>query len=170
MYNCSFKMYRYIYPESQTSFTNLSMRVINMALLLVILSFLFKHSEKISILFTRLTTIFIGLAIFQFLTIETNTYLTHFKPIFATGGISIAWSLYAIVLLTLGIRKQQKAMRLVSLILFTVVSLKIFIVDLANLGEFWRIIAFILLGAIIIAASFIYIKFQDQFRTVEEEK
>jgi uncharacterized membrane protein len=61
-------------------------------------------------------------------------------------------------------------MRLTSLVLFTIVSIKIFVVDLANLGEFWRIIAFILLGAIIIAASFIYIKFQDQFKTVEGEE
>jgi uncharacterized membrane protein len=170
MYNCSFQMSRYIYPHHQTSFTNLSMRVINMALLLSALTFLFRRADKISAIFSKMSTIFIGLAIFQFLTIETNTYLTHFKPIFATGGISIVWSLYAIALLTLGIRKQQKAMRLTSLVLFTIVSIKIFVVDLANLGEFWRIIAFILLGAIIIAASFIYIKFQDQFKTVEGEE
>ena len=40
---------------------------------------------------------------------------------------------------------------------------KVFLVDLATLDSFYRIIAFIVLGIVVLAGSFVYLKFRDSF-------
>jgi uncharacterized membrane protein len=79
------------------------------------------------------------------------------------GGISILWSLFALGLILPGIWKNVRALRLVGLALFAVVAGKVFFVDLANLDPFYRIVAFILLGILVLSGSFIYLKHRQTF-------
>jgi uncharacterized membrane protein len=104
----------------------------------------------------------LGLA-FVFLTLELNTFLSEFVPALRPGGISILWSLFALGLIIGGIHKQVGALRLVGLGLFTVVGFKVFFSDLANLDQFYRIIAFILLGILILCGAFLYLKYRQTF-------
>jgi uncharacterized membrane protein len=104
----------------------------------------------------------LGLA-FVFLSLELNTFLSQFVPALRPGGISILWSLFALGLIIGGIRKNVGPVRFTGLGLFTVVALKVFFFDLANLDQFYRIIAFILLGIVILSGAFLYLKYRQIF-------
>jgi uncharacterized membrane protein len=39
----------------------------------------------------------------------------------------------------------------------------VFFVDLARLDQFYRIVAFIILGLLVLAGSFVYLKYKDRF-------
>ena len=54
-------------------------------------------------------------------------------------------------------------LRYAGLILFLVVVLKVFFVDLDRLDSFYRIIAFIILGILTLAGSFMYLKYRETF-------
>jgi len=102
---------------------------------------------------------------FLFLTLELNTFLFHFVPALRAGGISILWSVFALGLILADIRQQRGALRYVGLGLFTVVGVKVFFVDLASLDQFYRIIAFILLGVLVLSGAFLYLKYRQTFES-----
>jgi uncharacterized membrane protein len=72
---------------------------------------------------------------------------------------SIAWALFALGLLVLGIIKKERASRYGGLALFGVTLLKLFLHDLAQLGQLYRIGAFIGVAVIAMVASFAYQRF-----------
>jgi len=100
---------------------------------------------------------------FVFLTLELNTFLSQFVPALRAGGISILWSLFALGLIIAGIHQNAEELRFTGLGLFTVVGFKVFISDLANLDQFYRIVAFILLGVLILTGAFLYLKYRQTF-------
>jgi uncharacterized membrane protein len=104
----------------------------------------------------------LGLA-FAFLTLELNTFLLNFVPALRAGGISILWSLFALGLIIAGIHQNAGALRYTGLGLFTVVGFKVFLSDLANLDQFYRIVAFILLGILTLSGAFLYLKYRQTF-------
>lgn len=110
--------------------------------------------------------------LFFYTTFELNTFLADKAPGFQAGGISILWSLFAIAFVLTGILKDSKALRYSGLFLFLVVVVKVFFVDLRSLDQLYRIIAFVVLGLIILAGAFVYVRFKDFFATeeVKEEK
>lgn len=111
--------------------------------------------------------------LFLFLSFELNTFLHYFLPGMRAGGVSILWSVFAFTWLLRGIWHNTKALRYAGLTLFAIVVLKVFFRDLAELDQFYRIIAFIVLGVIVLAGSFIYLKYRETFvvksDTVSEE-
>ncbi len=112
----------------------------------------------------------LGLALFFiYATLETDTLLANFLPGLRVGGVSILWAVFGITFLITGIRKNQSTLRYCGLFLFTVVVAKIFFVDLNKLEQLYRIIAFILLGILILSGSFVYLHYRQAF-TNEEEK
>jgi uncharacterized membrane protein len=72
---------------------------------------------------------------------------------------SIAWGLFALLLLIVGIRKAVGAVRYASLALLGVTILKLFLHDLSQLDQLYRIAAFIVVAIIAIVASFLYQRF-----------
>ena len=72
---------------------------------------------------------------------------------------SIAWALFAFALLMVGMKKKVKAVRYAGVALLLVTLLKLFLHDLANLGQLYRIGAFIGVALILIVASFLYQRF-----------
>jgi formate hydrogenlyase subunit 3/multisubunit Na+/H+ antiporter MnhD subunit len=58
-------------------------------------------------------------------------------------------------------------MRLVGLTLFAIIVGKVFIVDLARLDQVYRVVAFILLGILVLCGSFVYLKYRNTFATEE---
>ncbi len=71
-------------------------------------------------------------------------------------GLSILWILYASGLLVLGTRRREAALRWQALILFGLVVGKVFLFDLSFLQRFYRIVSFVVLGAVLLAVSFLY--------------
>jgi uncharacterized membrane protein len=100
---------------------------------------------------------------FVFLTLELNTFLWQYVPALRAGGISILWSLFALGLIVGGIRNKTGALRFTGLGFFTVVGFKVFFSDLASLDQFYRIVAFILLGVLILCGAFLYLKYRQTF-------
>ncbi len=100
---------------------------------------------------------------FTFLTLELNTFLSQYVPALRAGGISILWSVFALGLIVGGIHQKAGVLRFTGLGLFTVVGFKVFFSDLASLDQFYRIIAFILLGVLILCGAFLYLKYRQTF-------
>jgi hypothetical protein len=72
---------------------------------------------------------------------------------------TIAWALFALGLLIVGIWKRQPGARYAALALLSVALLKLFFHDLANLGQLYRIGALVAVAIIAMVASFIYQRF-----------
>ncbi len=118
-----------------------------------------EHSQQI-----RQNLGFASLAmLFIYLTLEVNSYLHSFYPGLRAGGVSILWALFALTLIVRGITQQLSPLRYIGLLLFAIVSCKVFFVDLAQLDQLWRIVAFVVLGILLMAGSFTYLKYQDTF-------
>jgi len=107
---------------------------------------------------------FCGLGmLFIYLTLEVNSLLHTYVEGLRPGGVSILWSLFALAVILRGIAKQLRVLRYLGLALFAIVAWKVFFVDLSRLDQFYRIIAFIILGLLVLCGSFIYLKYQDAF-------
>ena len=109
---------------------------------------------------------------FVLLNIEIDDYFTkpaaseltfQFAGSFARDmSYSIAWALFALLLLIIGIRKRNKPARYAGLGLLGFVLLKLFFHDLSQLQQLYRIAALIVVATIAIVASFLYQRFLSQ--------
>jgi uncharacterized membrane protein len=77
-------------------------------------------------------------------------------------ALSILWTAYALGAMVVGIQKREAAPRVGALALFGVVVLKVFLVDLARLDAGYRILSFLVLGAVLILASFMYTRYRER--------
>jgi uncharacterized membrane protein len=101
--------------------------------------------------------------LFIFLTLEVSSFLATFVPQFQRGGVSILWSVFALGCLLPGIWKDIRVLRYAALGLFAVVAWKVFFSDLVQLDQIYRIVAFIILGILVLAGSFVYLKYRSAF-------
>jgi uncharacterized membrane protein len=72
---------------------------------------------------------------------------------------SIAWALFALLLLVIGIARRLAPVRYASIGLLAVTLLKLFLHDLSELDQLYRIAAFIVVALIAMLASFLYQRF-----------
>ena len=105
--------------------------------------------------------------LFVYLTLEVNSFLFTYVEGLRFGGVSILWSLFALGLILRGISKNIRSLRYLGLTLFAIVAGKVFFVDLSRLDQFYRIIAFILLGILVLSGSFVYLKYRETFAIQE---
>ena len=113
-----------------------------------------------------ISSVLIGVAIFifwVFLSFELGTVLSLIVPHFKEGGISMLWSIFAMVLLGFGIVKNIKNLRYCGLALFAVVVWKVFVVDLSQMEMIVRVLAFFVVGIILILGTVAYIKGDKTF-------
>ncbi|MBE6402591.1 MAG: DUF2339 domain-containing protein [Lentisphaerae bacterium] len=90
-------------------------------------------------------------------------FLVCYLKTFRNGGLSVYWSALAFIVLAWGLRKQFKVLRMTAIALFCVVVLKIFFIDLANLEQIWRIVAFAVIGVVMLVGAAVYIRCKDMF-------
>jgi uncharacterized membrane protein len=107
--------------------------------------------------------------LFIYSTLEVNTVLYQYVPGLRAGGISILWSVFALSLLLRGIQTDRRQLRYLGLGLFTTVAFKVFFSDLAHLDALYRIVAFLILGALVISGSFLYLRARRTFSTEETQ-
>jgi len=107
--------------------------------------------------------------LFLYSTLELNSFLKHYVENLRSGGISILWSLFALAFLIRGISRNIRSMRYAGLGLFLIVTWKVFFVDLARLDQLYRIVAFIVLGIMVLAGSFLYLRSRKSFETQTEQ-
>lgn len=70
--------------------------------------------------------------------------------------ISIAWAVYAAALVGVGFWKDRATLRWAGLGVFALTVAKVFLVDMAELETVYRIGSFLVLGATLVGASFLY--------------
>jgi uncharacterized membrane protein len=71
-------------------------------------------------------------------------------------SLSLVWTLYGGGMLLYGHRRANRPLRIMALLLLTATAFKVFFLDLAALEKFYRIVSFLVLGAILLAVSFLY--------------
>jgi uncharacterized membrane protein len=108
--------------------------------------------------------------LFVFLTLEVNSFLYHFMKGSEAGGVSIVWSLFALGLIIAGMWKDFRALRYVGLALFTVVAFKVLCSDLNHLSQIYRIVAFLLLGVLVLCGSFVYLKCRPMLAAIKNRQ
>jgi uncharacterized membrane protein len=79
-------------------------------------------------------------------------------------ALSVLWTLYATVLLFLGVQNKSALLRWQSLSLFGLVVGKVFLYDLSFLDRGYRILSFFVLGAVLLGVSFSYTRKSAQQR------
>jgi hypothetical protein len=72
---------------------------------------------------------------------------------------SIAWALFALTLLILGVSRSLGALRWASLFLFLATIAKVFLLDLAHLGGLYRVASILGLALSLLLVSFLYQRF-----------
>ncbi|MBW4550169.1 MAG: DUF2339 domain-containing protein [Aphanocapsa sp. GSE-SYN-MK-11-07L] len=71
-----------------------------------------------------------------------------------SGYVTVAWGLYAIGLLVMGLRQDQQNLRVAGLATLGLVILKLFFWDLIGLAAIWRILLFMGFGAVLLGLSY----------------
>ncbi|HWS88851.1 MAG TPA: DUF2339 domain-containing protein [Pyrinomonadaceae bacterium] len=77
-------------------------------------------------------------------------------------SLSVVWALYGAGLLLVGRVRRSRLLRLMALALLGLTTLKVFFLDLSALDRAYRIVSFIVLGAILLAVSYLYQKSQQR--------
>ena len=105
----------------------------------------------------------IHISILNFLSNELVTWLdiAGYQDIFKLG-LSILWSVYSLLLVSLGIYKKKKYLRIFALVLFGITLAKLFLYDISNLSTISKTIVLIILGLLLLIISFLYNKFKDK--------
>jgi len=71
-------------------------------------------------------------------------------------GLSILWGGYALFMIILGLRKDQKFIRITGIVIFGITILKLFAYDMAGMSTISKTIVMISLGALMLISSFLY--------------
>jgi uncharacterized membrane protein len=109
---------------------------------------------------TALAFLLLNIEIADFFSAPGSTLTFQFSGNFARDmTYSIAWALFALGLLVFGIAKKTPGARYTAMALLCVTLLKLFFHDLAQLGQLYRIGAFVGVAVIAMLASFAYQKF-----------
>jgi hypothetical protein len=155
------------YAGESYSFRDATMRLLDFGVIIAFLYFGFRLlSGDVAAKAARLLAGYLALVLlFIFLSLEVNTFLACYVSGLRAGGVSILWSVFAIGCLLAGIWQDLRTLRFVALGLFTVVGGKVFFSDLAKLDPLYKIIAFSILGMLVLSGSFIYLRYRSTFAT-----
>ena len=109
---------------------------------------------------TVLAFLLLNIEIADYFSPPGSTLTFQFSGDFARDmTYSIAWGLFALVLLVVGITRKIAVARYAALGLLSVTLLKLFVHDLSQLGQLYRIGAFIGVAVLALLASFAYQRF-----------
>lgn len=75
---------------------------------------------------------------------------------YSKAGLTILWGISSFIMIWLGMKHRYKPLRIISIGLFAIALLKLFLSDITNIGPGGKIAAFILLGVLLLTVSFMY--------------
>ena len=102
------------------------------------------------------------LSLFGFLNLELYRFTTQYMRSIELAGVSVLWSLFAVGLMLLGVWMRRKAYRVSAIILLIVTVLKVLAYDTAEVSTPYRILSCLVLGAMLVAVSFLYYRFGER--------
>ncbi len=75
-------------------------------------------------------------------------------------GLSILWGIYSLFLISLGIWKKKKHLRIGAISVFALTLIKLFFYDISHLNTIAKTIVFVSLGILLLIISFLYNKYK----------
>jgi uncharacterized membrane protein len=75
---------------------------------------------------------------------------------FNKAGLTIVWALSSFIMIWIGMKYSFKPLRITALVLFGFTLLKLFLSDISDIAPGGKIMAFILLGVLLLVISFMY--------------
>lgn len=102
------------------------------------------------------------ISLFGFVNLELDRFTNQFMRRIELAGFSVLWSVFAVGLMLVGVWKQRKVYRLSAITLLIVTVLKVLAVDTAEVSTPYRILSCLVLGAILVAVSFLYYRFSER--------
>lgn len=121
-------------------------------------------TKSLSIL---LYSIFGGI-LFVVLNIEVAAFFHDYADTARFASVSVLWTLFSIALMVLGFIKNGHTLRMISISLFAITIFKVFIMDMENVSTPFRIISFLVLGLVMIVASYLYYRYRDRIVPIEK--
>ncbi|MBU1668682.1 DUF2339 domain-containing protein [bacterium] len=100
--------------------------------------------------------------LFIFLNVEIYHIVKFYSPEATKFAMTLLWIIFGIVLFVYGIMKEVNIAKPVGTVLIFLAILKAFFVDLANLDSIYRIVLFLILGAILFGLSYFYQSKQEK--------
>ena len=85
-------------------------------------------------------------------------------------GFPILWGVLAFLFLFIGMKRSNKTFRIVSLALIAIILLKLFTYDIKDASEAGKIVAFIILGVVLLIISFMYQKIKALLLDDDQKK
>lgn len=117
----------------------------------------------------KLFSVFLHISL---LWVVTSEYI-HWADIFGMDqnyklSLSILWGVYSVALVSYGIWKNRKHLRIMAIALFAITLVKLFVYDIAHLDTISKTIVFVSLGVLLLIISFLYNKFTSRIHDEPE--
>lgn len=117
----------------------------------------------------KLTSWLLSGAIVLFLSLEVslasnqlfyspNNSIDHIETVYSKTALPILWGLSSFALMWLGMHYKVRTLRIISLTLFSITLVKLFVFDIQNIPPAGKIAAFFCLGILLLIISFMYQK------------
>ena len=103
-----------------------------------------------------------GVLLVWVLNMETGGLFNDYLPRATFAAISVLWTLISVALMAAGFVRQTAWMRQLALACFGLTVIKVFFVDMSNISTPFRIVSFMVLGLVLIGASFLYHKYKHR--------
>lgn len=104
-----------------------------------------------------------------------SSELLHWTELYRSAsnyklGLTILWGSYALFLVVLGIFKRKKHLRISSIVLIGFSILKLFLYDTTHLDALRKTIVFVILGFLVLVASFFYNKYTNKIEETDKSE
>ena len=96
--------------------------------------------------------------------------LAEIQRIYHKTGLPILWGLCSFAFMWLGMHYKFKPLRIISLVLFSITLIKLFLFDIRNIPVAGKIAAFFCLGVLLLVVSFMYQRLKKIIIEDEEKK
>ena len=103
-----------------------------------------------------------GSLLFIIFTLEVSVLFNEINEPAQFAALSVLWTIFSIVLMLLGFKKESVRMRITAICLFLFTLGKVFFLDIANISTPYRILSFFILGVILLVTSYLYYRFKDK--------
>lgn len=100
---------------------------------------------------------------------STNS-INQLQQVYVKTGLPVLWGLLSFSMMWLGMKYKNRRLRIVSLSLFTLTLIKLFLFDIKNIPAAGKIVAFFCLGVLLLIVSFMYQKVKKIIVADEEIK
>lgn len=100
---------------------------------------------------------------FLFANIEVASFFNEYRPGATFAAISILWGLWSTLYLWVGFSIGSAVLRRTAIWLFLITAVKVLMIDLQNAATPYRILSFLVVGATLMGASYLYYLLSDRF-------